>query len=241
MSKVNNIINSFAIKIIEAQEKFQKVLSKALFVMSTHDGYDGYDGYVDKSGQFFVYELKNRMTIINDILSSIRENINKILPNFKLIDYDPESLYKMSQQDSLFYLLLYGSLKDKNGFENFEKQILIKSVNPDNKVNDINIKISKVFKEYWDKKLNGYNIIFNKTTTFLSALGNYTKDATTFLKSITINNANLITDYNEISSPDNATKKALLNLNGNENYDNNKNTWSKNDSNFILVKNKLMR
>jgi hypothetical protein len=241
MSKVNNIINSFAIKIIEAQENFQKVLSKALFVMSTHDGYDGYDGYVDKSGQFFVYELKNRMTIINDILSSIRENINKILPNFKLIDYDPESLYKMSQQDSLFYLLLYGSLKDKNGFENFEKQILIKSVNPDNKVNDINIKISKVFKEYWDKKLNGYNIIFNKTTTFLSALGNYTKDATTFLKSITINNANLITDYNEISSPDNATKKALLNLNGDENYDNNKNTWSKNDSNFILVKNKLMR
>jgi len=241
MSKVNNIINSFAIKIIEAQEKFQKVLSKALFVMSTHDGYDGYDGYVDKSGQFFVYELKNRMTIINDILESIGENINKILPNFRLINYNPESLYKMSQQDSLVYLLLYGSLKDKNGFENFEKQILIKSVNADNKINDINTKISKIFKEYWDEKLKVYSGIFDNTTKFLSALGNYTKDATTFLKSITINNANLITDYNEISSPDNATKKALLNLNGDTNYDNNKNTWSKNDNDFILVKNKLTR
>jgi hypothetical protein len=34
--------------ILDAQEKFQKVLAKALFVISNYDGFNGYDGYIDK-------------------------------------------------------------------------------------------------------------------------------------------------------------------------------------------------
>jgi hypothetical protein len=55
---------------------------------------------------------------------------NNFLPYLKTNLDKPKRDISIREQDSLFYLLLYGSIKDKNGFENFEKHILIKAINP---------------------------------------------------------------------------------------------------------------
>lgn len=155
---------------------------------------------------------------------------------------NPKSIFKV-EQDSLIYLLLYGSFKDKNGLDNFEKQILYKSINPDKNIISINEKISKIFKEYWGDKLNIYNNRYNEVTgKFLLDLTKYTNDMLVKLKEIKPNSSLVyVSQYEVIETPDDATKNALLNLNGVDNYDTNKDTWNNNANGFILVKNKLMR
>lgn len=243
IAKVNNKINLMVKAILDAQEKFQKVLAKALFVISDHDGFNGYDGYIDKNGESYVFKLVNTMTGIQNVLSGIAQRFkNNFLPYLKTNLDKPKEIFPL-EQDSLFYLLLYGSIKDKNGFENFEKHILIKAINPDKNVISNNEKISKIFKSYWNDKVIKYDIEYNEVTAkFLSNLTKYTNDMIVKLKEIKpIGTSGYVTNYEIIESPDNATKNALLNLNGSNNYDNNKNTWNKNNNGFILVKNKLIR
>jgi hypothetical protein len=243
MVKVNNNINILTKAILDAQEKYQKVLSKALFVISTHNSYLGHDGYVDKTGNFFVFKLINSLTGIQDVLSGIAEHIETdFLPYLKINLYNPKDIFS-SDQDSLIYLLLYGAFRDKNGLENFEKQILLKSINPDKNFTSNNEKISKIFKSYWGEKLIRYNNKYKEETiNFLTDLTKYTNDIVISLKAIKPNGtAGYISGYEVIESPDNETKTAILTLNGVDNYDNNKTTWNKNSNGFILVKNKLMR
>lgn len=243
VTKVSNSINILTKAILDAQEKFQKVLSKALFVISTHNSYFGYDGYVDKNGNLFVYKLINSITGIQEALSGIAQRIEEyFLPYLKINMDNPKSIFKV-EQDSLIYLLLYGSFKDKNGLDNFEKQILYKSINPDKNIISINEKISKIFKEYWGDKLNIYNNRYNEVTgKFLLDLTKYTNDMLVKLKEIKPNSSLVyVSQYEVIETPDDATKNALLNLNGVDNYDTNKDTWNNNANGFILVKNKLMR
>jgi hypothetical protein len=243
MVKVNNNINILTKAILDAQEKYQKVLSKALFVISTHNSYLGHDGYVDKTGNFFVFKLINSLTGIQDVLSGIAERIETdFLPYLKINLDNPKDIFS-SDQDSLIYLLLYGAFRDKNGLENFEKQILLKSINPDKNFTSNNGKISKIFKSYWGEKLIRYNNKYKEETIdFLTDLTKYTNDIVISLKAIKPNGtAGYISGYEVIESPDNETKTAILTLNGVDNYDNNKTTWNKNSNGFILVKNKLMR
>ena len=239
MVKVNNNINILTKAILDAQEKYQKVLSKALFVISTHNSYLGYDGYVDKTGNFFVFKLVNLLTGIQDVLSGIAQRIEtNFLPYLKINIDNPKDIFS-SDQDSLIYLLLYGAFRDKNGLENFEKQILLKSINPDKNFTSNNEKISKIFKSYWGEKLIRYNNKYKEeTVTFLTNLTKYTNDIVISLKAIKPNGtAGYISLYEVIESPDNDTKTAILTLNGVDNYDSNKTTWNKNSNGFILVKN----
>lgn len=243
MVKVNDNINVITKSILDAQEKFQKVLSNALFIISNHSGFNGFDGYVDKSGNFFVYKLITSLTGIMDILSGIAERIKTyFLPYLKMNVDNPKGVFT-NEQDSLIYLLLYGTFKTKNGLENFEKQILLKTINPDKNVITNNEKISKIFKVYWGNKLTTYNNKYDEVTLkFLSNLTKYTNDMLVKLKEIKpIGTLGYVSAYEVIESPDDATKNALLSLGGGDNYDSNKNTWNKNSDGFILVKNKLMR
>jgi hypothetical protein len=229
--------------ILDAQEKFQKVLSNALFIISNHSGFNGFDGYVDKSGNFFVYKLITSLTGIMDILSGIAQRIKTyFLPYLKMSVDNPKGVFT-NEQDSLIYLLLYGTFKTKNGLESFEKQILLKTINPDKNVIANNEKISKIFKIYWENKVISYNNKYEEVTLkFLSNLTKYTNDMLIKLKEIKpTGTIGYVSTYEIIESPDNATKNALLTLGGGDNYDNNKNTWNKNSDGFILVKNKLMR
>lgn len=243
MVKVNDNINVITKSILDAQEKFQKVLSNALFIISNHSGFNGFDGYVDKSGNFFVYKLINSLTGIMDILSGIAQRIETyFLPYLKMNVDNPKGVFT-NEQDSLIYLLLYGTFKTKNGLESFENQILLKTINPDKNVIANNEKISKIFKIYWENKVISYNNKYEEITLkFLSNLTKYTNDMLVKLKEIKPNGTiGYVSTYEIIESPDNATKNALLTLGGGNNYDNNKNTWNKNSDGFILVKNKLMR
>lgn len=243
MVKLNSHINIITKSILDAQDSYQKVLSEALFVISNHNSYFGHDGYVDKAGNLFLFKLLNELTGIQDVVSGIANLIeNKFLPYLKIDIDKPKEIFG-NAQDSLTYLLLYGFFRGKNGLENFEKQILLKSINPDKNINSNNEKISKIFNSYWGGKLVEYNRKYNETTViFASNLTKYTNDMIVSLKEIKPNGtAGYISQYEIIESPDNATKNALLNLNGIDNYDNNKNTWNKYSDGFILVKNKLMR
>ena len=155
---------------------------------------------------------------------------------------NPKGIFTI-EQDSLIYLLLYGGFKDKIGLDNFEKQILLKSINPDKNFISNNEKISKIFKSYWGDKLITYNNKYNEVTTkFLTNLTKYTNDMLVALKEIKPNGtAGYISLYEKVETPNNETKTAILTLNGVDNYDSNKTTWNKNSDGFILVKNKLMR
>ena len=164
------------------------------------------------------------------------------MPYLKINIDNPKDIFS-SDQDSLLYLLLYGAFRDKNGLENFEKQILLKSINPDKNFISNNEKISKIFKSYWGEKLIRYNNKHKEVTIkFLTNLTKYINDMLVELKEIKPNGTvGYISQYEIVESPDNDTKNAILTLNGVNNYDNNKTTWNKNSDGFILVKNKLMR
>ena len=87
MFLINYILNSGfqSPKVSFSVPKYQKVLSKALFVISTHNSYLGHDGYVDKTGNFFVFKLVNELTGIKDVLSGIAQRIETyFLPYLKI-------------------------------------------------------------------------------------------------------------------------------------------------------------
>jgi hypothetical protein len=233
---VNAIVNS----IIKAQENYQRVVSKLLFVTSRYQNAEGYDGYQDKEGNIVSYKLTTEPKKIIDLISSANNAIRDILQSINK-KVTPNKLIPTNEQKSLIYFLFYGILKNKENLTDFKNKIILKSLSKSNIEYNNTIKI--LFDEYWNDVIStdftprlDIESIYSKTIIDQKTKSNDT------IKTIGVNEDEFKFPYLVIENPDDNIKDALLNLNSKLDYDSTNNkTWNKNKNNFILVKNKLSK
>ena len=233
---VNAIVNS----IIKAQENYQRVVSKLLFVTSRYQNAEGYDGYQDKEGNIVSYKLTTEPKKIIDLISSANNAIRDMLQSINK-KVTPNKLIPTNEQKSLIYFLFYGILKNKENLTDFKNKIILKSLSKSNIEYNNTIKI--LFDEYWNDVIStdftprlDIESIYSKTIIDQKTKSNDT------IKTIGVNEDEFKFPYLVIENPDDNIKDALLNLNSKLDYDSTNNkTWNKNKNNFILVKNKLSK
>jgi hypothetical protein len=241
--KVIADVNSFVNSLIKAQENYQRVVSKLLFVTSTYQGAKGYDGYLDKDGNITSYKLTMDPKPIKDLLGSAKDEIKKTINyiNNSNEKINPYKIISSSEQESLIYFLFYGILKNKENLNDFKSKILLKSLSNDNV--SYNNTIKKIFDTYWNGVISNYDRLKSQDeSTYKTTLVTEKTNRVNTIKVIEITEDKFKYSYLFIENPDNNIKDALFNLNSKLDYDStNHKTWNMNKNNFILVKNKLSK
>jgi hypothetical protein len=239
--KLKEDVNSFVNSLIKAQENYQRVVSKLLFVTSTYQGAEGYDGYLDKDGNSKSYKLTMDPKPIKDLLGSAKNEIKNIINYINNGKVNPDTIKSDSKQESLIYFLFYGILKNKENLNDFKTKILLKSLSNDNVI--YNNTIKTIFDEYWKSLISNYDTLKSEDeSTYKTTLVSEKTKSVNVIKGIEITEDKFKYSYLFIQNPDNNIKDALFNLNSKLDYDStNHKTWNMNKNNFILVKNKLSK
>jgi hypothetical protein len=239
--KLKEDVNSFVNSLIKAQENYQRVVSKLLFVTSTYQGAEGYDGYLDKDGNSKSYKLTMDPKPIKDLLGSAKNEIKNIINYINNGKVNPDTIKSDSKQESLIYFLFYGILKNKENLNDFKTKILLKSLSNDNVI--YNNTIKTIFDEYWNSLISNYDTLKSEgESTYKTTLVSEKTKSVNVIKGIEITEDKFKYSYLFIENPDNNIKDALFNLNSKLDYDStNHKTWNMNKNNFILVKNKLSK